>query len=104
MSNPKTAYTDEDAATVMRLRATGTSFAKIGEAIGRTGESARSKYAQLDGGKNLNQDIGRAAVNEMAKQLKMEIPADTRTPIQKMMGDPLPGRSAFDQRKAQVNA
>lgn len=32
-----------------------------------------------------------------ANMLHRSIPADTRKPFQRMMGDPMPGRSAYDQ-------
>lgn len=43
--------------------------------------------------------ISRKAVVRDAYALLKEIPPDTRTPGQVMMGEPIPGRSALDRRK-----
>ena len=38
------------------------------------------------------------------RKLLEEIPEDTRTPGQKIMGEPLPGRSALDKQRAEARS
>lgn len=46
-------------------------------------------------------DNARISQEDIRKALS-RIPPDTRKPFQRMMGDPMPGRSAYDQMRRGV--
>ena len=91
------------------LRAAGTSWADIGARLGYHGNTVRRRldpefvvvrhvrYAKpVD---SIRTDEPRITPEEAARALAT-VPADTRTIQARFLGDPLPGRSALDKRRA----
>lgn len=113
MANNKSKWTDAQKVDLMNRVNKGQKPMQIAKATGRTRAAVYSKIETMEGRANRTY-TGRIKVSlghienkntvAMAAKLAMEIPADTRTPSQVLCGEPLPGRSAFDTRKAQVEA
>lgn len=113
MADNKPKWTDADKVDLMERVSNGEKPMEIAKATGRTRASVYGKIEVLEGRANRNY-TGRIKVSlgcvegkaksEMAAKLAKEIPADTRTLSQVICGDPLAGRSAWDMRKAQVEA
>jgi hypothetical protein len=98
-----------------KLKADGWSYNRIGEIFGTTGQTIRVRIDPEYGAMRLQRSAEikkanrgfaikdvlpserRAPVEDVAARLA-EIPQDTRTQGQRLMGDPLPGRSALDRR------
>lgn len=108
---------DALAPAIRKLRDSGLSWSDIGRELGITGTTAKMAvdpdYAarrrsninarRIDQtsrvtDKNRVTPPSRLTAAE-ARKVIARIPPDTRTPMQKMLGDPLPGRSALDMRK-----
>jgi len=90
------------------LRAAGTSWAEIGARLGYHGNTIRRR---LDPGFVVARHVVHAELvdsietepritPEEAARALATVPVDTRTIQARFLGDPLPGRSALDKRRA----
>jgi hypothetical protein len=97
------------------LKAQGWGYTRIGELLGTTGQTVKTRlepdYEELR--KQRTNEIRRSHRGYSIKDVVLserrvpeeilaarlaEIPQDTRTQGQRLLGDPLPGRSALDRR------
>lgn len=99
-------FTAELTAQLLHLRdVEGLSFPEIDKRLGRKPKSSAIKYAMLKGPQNPRKAVGERvqADNRPAPQLIADAQARARlqhpTITAAFFGDPLPGRSALDQRR-----
>ena len=101
---------------IQKLRSESKTWTEIGRALGITGttshmavdpEYAAKRRARINMARisRSSSAIGRTGViaptrmtAAQVRNIVANIPPDTRTPIQKMFGDPPKGRSALDQK------
>lgn len=101
---------------VHEMRASGMSWRAIGQQFGLHHEAVRRavdpEYREhrnaLGRKRNAISKAKHASVmRDDAKtdgeRLLREVPADTRTPMQRALGDPLPGRSALDRKRMEAS-
>jgi hypothetical protein len=104
-------FDDMDLYRARRLRAMGTSWDDLGRRFGCDPETIRRQidpeYRKVRSDRYrpegspyhvLNRD-GRVSGAEAARALA-RVPIDSRTRVARWLGDPLPGRSALDRKKA----
>jgi hypothetical protein len=99
-------FSADDLRKARSLRNTGSSWRRVAAVFGCSDEAVRSRldpaYAAVRRARfdapSVKTEPGRVSPDE-AKRLLATIPADTRSRNAKLMGDPLPGRSALDQRE-----
>lgn len=84
-------YTNEERAYMCRLHAQGLTWKEIGKRYGISDESARCAALRRGAAGKMNR--------VMEQILISQIPKDTRGLTARLMGDPLPGRSALDRRQ-----
>lgn len=85
-------WTDEEWATLQRMRADGASWAEVDKALGRPPRCSRSKWENEQG--KIRVRAARAA-----RAIQPACPEHTSLTSQ-FCGDPLPGRSALDRKRA----
>lgn len=109
---------DEQIKQAKKLRAAGWTWTRLGQKFGCAWETVRRRidpeYAEFrkqqinrargvhrigDVAPLLRERATRADVRHSAESLMDDVPADTRDLTARMLGDPLPGRSALDQKK-----
>ena len=114
MSRPRTNIAAEVIARARELRAAGTSWAKIGERLGYHENTIRKRLAPEFAARKrfrhtrparliLAAGEPRITPEEAARAIAT-IPLDTRSIQARFLGDPLPGRSALDRRRAAIPA
>ena len=112
----KVEFTKAQIAKAKRMVLAGTSWQAIGRALNCNPDTIRRRLdpkwkeyraamirsvKHADGYVNMNRiPEVRKCKREEAERRMAEIPADTRSLSQRIMGDPLPGRSALDKRHA----
>lgn len=112
----KVKFSEEAIEEARRLMNAETPWAEIGRKLGCNPDTIRRRLdpkwreyraAQIrsvkhaDGYVNMNRvsEVRRSRRDEADRRMA-EIPEDTRSVSQRIMGDPLPGRSALDNRNA----
>jgi len=106
-----------DVERVLALRAEGKKWEAIGREIGTSADRARRavdpswaehRRDQVNANRNTLGYGGSAfvhlpdmtvAAKRRAEEMLQRVPRDTRDLTARLLGDPLPGRSAFDRRK-----
>lgn len=86
-----------------RMKASGETWNAIGRATGVDGSTIRGRldpeYAKRRNAEIYAARLRRGAdVSATQADVVFRVPEDTRSPIARFFGDPLPGRSALDQR------
>lgn len=106
---PKHSFTEDDLYRATRLRAMGRSWADLAERFGCDTETIRrqidpeyrrvrsSRYRPEHSPFHIQTRHG-VSPEEAARRIA-EVPADTRPMSARLLGDPLPGRSALDKQK-----
>ena len=92
------------------MRASGFTWGEIADATGMTKGEARYRLDETYAQKRRESLRGPASKVYVASSQRMSeaeillrldsVPRDTRSPFARMAGDPLPGRSALDQKRA----
>lgn len=94
MSIARRPWTEEDWATLKRMHAEGKTWSEIDKALGRPPRRSRSKWENERGKERVRADRA-AAATRLA-------PAEHQSLTAAFCGDPLPGRSALDRKRAGV--
>ncbi|WP_439399016.1 hypothetical protein ACRQ5Q_16795 [Bradyrhizobium sp. PMVTL-01] len=96
MSVNRKVWTEEEWATLQRMRADGVSWSAIDQALGRQPKSSRSKWENERAKERIRADKAAAASKPP--------PAEHQSLTAAFFGDPLPGRSALDRRRIEVSS
>jgi hypothetical protein len=101
-------FTDSDLRTAKRMRAAGRSWESLGEHFRCDPETVRrqidpdyrkvrsDRYRPGSSAFHVLRTLDRIPREEAARRIS-SVPPDTRSAFQRLMGDPLPGRSALDR-------
>lgn len=109
MAPPRTYFSPEQIEEAARLRAGGFGWRRVAMALGckeaaiqaRLDPEFRLRRAGKDAGPRSFIKVHPRMSKEDERRIVLRVPPDTRTRHARLMGDPLPGRSALDRRQAQ---
>lgn len=94
MNADRKIWTEEEWATLRRMRDAGESWAAIDQALGRPAKCSRSKWEN-------ERAKERTRTDKSARALR-PLHAEHQSLIAAFCGDPLPGRSALDRKRAGI--
>lgn len=97
---PDRQWSAADIDEMRRMKAKGLCFVRIGVKLRRTPRHCQEKFFDLSTGKVPRAPVRNQVTSKVAAQRKSRIALQHASITAAVFGDPLPGRSALDQRSA----